>query len=142
MSVVRPLSNGRSGALAMAPLIPMAIGILMVFLGIGVGENVDLWTSGLGVIPVLGAVLIITAFGARQSIAKTAIADWTVGLALFVAVEFLAGVAISITMIAGIVLWGLDWVSGTLTVFGLLLTTDSLIFYRRHFGARMVDRSD
>ena len=56
-------------------------------------------------------------------------------LALYVAVEFLAGAYLVFIGISNLVfdVKGFDWGLVALTVFGLLLVTDSLLLYRRGF---------
>jgi len=56
-------------------------------------------------------------------------------LALYVAVEFLVGAYLVFIGISNLVfdVKGFDWGLAALTVFGLLLVTDSLLLYRRGF---------
>ena len=56
-------------------------------------------------------------------------------LALYVAVEFLAGAFLVFIGISNLVfdVKGFDWGLVAITVFGLLLVTDSLFLYRRGF---------
>jgi len=112
-------------------LILLILGILLTTLGIA------LLTSVLGLIfLLLGVIFLATSFGAsRQLSVFLYLPEESTALALYVAVEFLAGAYLAFLGISNVLFESeaRDWSLAAIAVFGLLLVTDSLLLYRRGF---------
>lgn len=108
-------------------------GIVLVAAGIGVGEVA--WTSGLGVILVVGVLLLVAAVGARYLWIDDYLPEVSTALALYIAIEFLAGVALTYVGLVNLSseTTDVDWILMAITAFGLFLVGDSVIFYRKAF---------
>jgi len=119
-------------------LICLISGIGLVVAGIAIGEVANLWTSGLGVIPVVGVLFLAVSVGARYTWIDAHLPEASIALALFVAIEFLAGVVLAYIGLTNLISEGtrVDWILVGLFVFGVLLTVDSIVFYRKAFRQR------
>jgi len=92
-------------------------------------------TSAPDLFLILGVVLLVISFGSRHGVTVYLVPGSSTMLALYVAVEFLAGALVAYIGIANLV----DDSEGqfnnfvAVTVFGLLLVSDSLLYYYRGF---------
>lgn len=115
----------------------LILGIMFIGTAIAVGKG--LWTSGLGIYLVIGVLFLVASLGARTSwmhgYGGSYLQETSVMLALYVAVEFLAGALLAYVGIANLVSAseGLDWSFVAFAIFGLVLVTDSILFYRSGF---------
>jgi len=84
----------------------------------------------------LGVVFLAVSFAAsRQLSVFLHLPDESTAIALYVAVEFLAGIALGFVGVGNVVFdsEAIDWSLVAIAVFGLLLVADSLLLYRRGF---------
>jgi hypothetical protein len=118
-------------AMILVLLILLVLGILLTTAGIA------LLTSDLGLIFLLvGAILLVSSFAAsRQLSVFLYLPEESTALALYVAVEFLAGACLAFLGVSNFLFesGARDWSLAAIAVFGLLLVTDSLLLYRRGF---------
>lgn len=140
-----PKKNGKAAANALDAaktrfqltlvLLGLVAGIILVGLGIGIGEVADLWSSGYGTILAIGAVFLAIAVVARYVFLDTFLPEVSLFLALFVAIELIAGAMITYVGIMNVLFEnaGEDLILLAFTLFGLFLIADSLIFYRKAF---------
>lgn len=115
-----------------ATLVMLILGIMMTTAGLVFVE--DLRTSGLGLFLILGVIFLTISFGARRGLSDPYyLPESSTVLALYVAVEFLAGAVLAFIGISNIVFDSeeLEWGLVATSTFGLLLATDSLLLYRR-----------
>ncbi|MBU1159299.1 MAG: hypothetical protein KKE24_08165 [Candidatus Thermoplasmatota archaeon] len=112
-------------------LVPLILGIMMTAAGI------SLMISDLGLIFfALGVVFLVVSFAAsRQLSAFLYLPGESTVMALYVAVEFLAGAALVFVGFSNIVFDSEVFDSSLVAIamFGLLLVSDSLLLYRRGF---------
>lgn len=116
-------------------IVPLIFGIVLLSAGIGLVEGMLI--PGLGVVLVLVVILGVASFAAsyasRRELSLSYLPEASTVLALYVAVEFLAGAGLAFIGISNLIfdVKGLDWSLAAITVFGLLLVTDSFLLYRR-----------
>ena len=93
--------------------------------------------SDLGLISlVLGVVFLTTSFiGSRRLSTFLYRPEESTAMALYVAVEFLAGAALELVAVGNIVFdsEAVDWNLVAIAVFGMLLMVDSVLLYHRGF---------
>ena len=116
-------------------LLCLLAGIILVGAGIGVGEVADLWSSGYGMILAVGVVFLVGSVGARYVWIDTYLPEVSLFLALYIAIELLAGAMIAYVGIMNVVFEDAagDGILLAFTLFGLFLMADSLLFYRKAF---------
>jgi len=112
-------------------LVTHILGIMMTTAGIA------LMISDLGlVLFALGVVFLAVSFASsRQLTVFLYLPGGSTVMALYIALEFLAGAALAFVGISNAVLDSevFEWSLAAIAVFGLLLIVDSLILYRRGF---------
>ena len=124
-------------AMTSATLAPLILGIISTTLGMALLyvdlELARIAASALLIIGVIG--LVTSSIAARRVLSDPHLLESSTALALYVAVEFLAGALLAYVGIANIVFdfEDLPWALAAIAVFGLLLVTDSLLLYRRGF---------
>ena len=124
-----------------ATLVMLILGIMLIIVGIAAVE--DLLTSprstytlvGYALILILGGIFLAISFAARRGLTESYLPESSTVLALYVAVEFLAGALLVYIGIVNTVFDSetLHWSFAAVAGFGLLLVTDSLLLYRRDF---------
>lgn len=119
---------------------PYAVSVILVTLILGIlmtAAGIALMISDLGLIFfALGVVFLAVSFAAsRQLSAFLYLPGESTVMALYVAVEFLAGAALGFVGVSSVVFDSevLDWSLVAIAMFGLLLVADSLLLYRRGF---------
>jgi len=114
-------------------LVMLVLGIFFTTIGI-VSVSASL-TSAPDLLLILGVVLLVISFGSRHGVTVYLVPGSSTMLALYVAVEFLAGALVAYSGIANLVfdseVQSNNFVA--VTGFGLLLVSDSLLYYRRSF---------
>jgi hypothetical protein len=139
-SKVAPLKPGTAVFYQMASrlglLIPLILGIFLIFVGfVGIAAPKDQLLAL--VLLILGGIFLAESLAGRRQVSFYYFPESSTALALYVAVEFLAGAVLAYSGIANLVSYlvspseGFDWSFVAVSAFGLLLATDSLIFYRR-----------
>ncbi|MBE3048449.1 hypothetical protein IMZ48_39290 [Candidatus Bathyarchaeota archaeon] len=137
ISVTQPQQSFKYVAIqpyvASVTLMSLIIGIILTSAGMAVVEYS--LNSVFALFLVLGVIFLAASFAARRVLSDSNLLESSTALALYVAVEFLAGAVLVLIGIGNLVFpsEGLDWSLVAATVFGLLLAADSLLLYRRDF---------
>jgi hypothetical protein len=135
--VIQPQQSFKAIAIqpyvASVTLVSLIVGIILTSAGIGVVEYS--LNSVFALFLILGVIFLAASFAARRVLSDSYLPEASTVLALYVAVEFLAGALLAFMGIGNLVfdVKGLDRSLAAITVFGLLLVTDSLLLYRRGF---------
>jgi fumarate reductase subunit D len=112
-------------------VVPLIVGIAMIAAGIALmGSILGLAFLVIGVVSFAGSFA-----GRRQFLVFLYLPGESAAIALYIAVEFLAGVALGFIGGTNIAFdsEALDWSLVAIFIFGLLLVTDSFLLYRRGF---------
>jgi hypothetical protein len=112
-------------------VVPLILGITMIVAGIALMGSI----LGLAFLTV-GVVFFAASFAGRQQfVVFLYLPGESAAIALYVAVEFLAGVALGFIGGSNIVFdsKAIDWSLVAIAMFGLLLMIDSFLLYRRGF---------
>jgi hypothetical protein len=117
------------------PLASFFFGVAFVFFGVVINAEMSGYETGLGVILVLGVFFLIIAFVSRQVVKNLPLPNASTCLALFVLFEFIAGTGMFLSLIVNVAVDSQEVGVAfyVLSVFGLLLVADSLLFYQRNF---------
>ena len=127
-------------------IVPLILGI--VFLGVGIVLVEGMLIPDLGVVlifvVVLGVAFFAASYAFRRELSSSYLPESSTVLALYVAVEFLAGAGLAFIGTSNLIfdVKGLDWSLAAISVFGLLLVTDSLLIYRRDIKQEVRKKKD